>query len=55
MAVKRGKQIMIQDVPVDAHVIHELGDISALSGQHEFSGCVIHSVDSGAQLITGAH
>ena len=46
---------MFQYVPVDAHVIHELGDISTLPRQHEFSGCVVHTIDSGAQLDTGTH
>ena len=40
---------------MDAHVIRELGDIGTLSRQHEFSGCVIHTIDSGAQLVTGTH
>ena len=55
LPIKRGEQVMIQYVPVDAHVIHELGDISTLPRQHEFSGCVVHTIDSGAQLVTGTH
>ena len=30
LPIERGEQVMIQDVPIDAHVVHELGDISAL-------------------------
>ena len=44
---------MVQNAPVDAHVIHELGDISALPRQDEFGGCVVHSVDGRAQFVAG--
>ena len=46
---------MVQYVPIDAHVIHELGDISALPRQDEFGGCVVHSVDGRAQFVAGAY
>ena len=55
LPIERGEQVMIQYVPIDAHVIHELGDISTLPRQDEFSGCVVHTVDGRAQFITGAH
>ena len=55
LPIERGEQVVVQYVPIDAHVIHELGDISALPRQDEFSGCVVHSVDSRAQFVTGAH
>ena len=51
LPVERGEQVMIQYVPI----IHELGDISTLPHQDEFSGCVVHTVDGRAQLVTGAH
>ena len=55
LPIERGEQVVVQYVPIDAHVIHELGDIRALPRQDEFSGCVVHSVDGRAQLVTGAH
>ena len=30
LPIERGKEIMIQNVPIDAHVIHELRDVSTL-------------------------
>ena len=46
---------MVQYVSINAHVIHELGDISALPRQDEFGGCVVHSVDGRAQFVAGAY
>ena len=55
LPVERGEQVVVQYVPIDAHVIHELGDISALPRQDEFGGCVVHSVDGRAQFVAGAY
>ena len=55
LPVERGKQVVVQYVQIDAHVIQELGDISALPRQDEFGGCVVHSVNGRAQLVTGAY
>ena len=37
LPVKRGKQIMIQDVPVDAHVIQKLGGLALDTSLLSFS------------------
>ena len=46
---------MVQNVAVDAHVVHEFGDFGALFGEHHFTGCVIPSKDGVAQLTTTRH
>ena len=38
LSVESDQQILIQNVPVDAHVTHKLGDISALPGGDHLSG-----------------
>ena len=43
----------VQHVPVDAHVIHKVGDISALPGEDHFRG--IDAANRGAHLVTGSH
>ena len=55
LPVERGEQVVVQYVPINAHVIHELGDISALPRQDEFGRCVVHSVDGRAQFVAGAY
>ena len=46
---------MVQAVSIDAHVIHELGHVGTLSGEHYFSGVVIKTDDRRAHLIAGTH
>ena len=42
-AIERDQQILMQHVPIVAHVIHELGDISALPGEDHLGGGVSQS------------
>ena len=46
---------MIQHVSVEAHVVDELGNVSALPGEHHPSRGVIHARDGRAQLIASKH
>ena len=52
LPIKRGEQIVVQNVPINAHVIHELGDISALPRQDEFGGCVVNPVAHGCRRLS---
>ena len=54
LPTERGEQIVVQNVSINAHMVHEFGDVSALSRQDEFGGCVVHSVDGRAQFVAGA-
>ena len=36
---------MVEKIPVDAHVVHEPGHISALPGEHHFRGSVVDADD----------
>ena len=38
LPVQGSQQIVIQDVSIDAHVVHELGRVGTLFGEHHFSG-----------------
>ena len=38
LPVEGDQQILVQHVPVDAHVIHELGHISAMPGEDHLGG-----------------
>ena len=55
LPIERGEQVVVQYVPIDAHMVHEFGDVSALPRQDELSGCVVHSVDGRAQIVAGAY
>ena len=51
----KGSEIMVQEVAVDAHVIHELGYVSALSGEDHFHGDVIKTCDRRSHFVTSPH
>ena len=38
LPVKGSQQIMIEQISVDAHVIHELGHVGALPGENHLGG-----------------
>ena len=46
---------MIEQIPVDAHVTHELGHVSALPVEDHLSGGVINTDDRRAHLNAGSH
>ena len=55
LPIEGGKQVLIVQIPFDAHVIHELGHVSALPGEEHLSGSVINADDRKAHLVTGSH
>ena len=55
LPIKESQQIMIQDVAVDAHMVHELGHVGTLHVGHHFSGSVVNARDGRAHFGTGAH
>ena len=55
LPIKGSQQVMIQDVSVDAHVVHGLGHVSPLPGEHHFSGGVVNARDGRAHFVTSAH
>ena len=38
LPVKGGKQVVVQEVSIDAHVVYELGYVSTLPGEHHLRG-----------------
>ena len=54
LPIKGNEQVTVQEVTVDAHVIH-LGHISTLSGEHHLSGGVINAGDRRARYVAGTH
>ena len=55
LPVKRDKQILVKEVPIDAHVTHELGRVCTLLGADRLCGGVINAADRGAHLVAGSH
>ena len=55
LPTKGGKQVVVQEVAVDAHVVHQLGYISALPGKHHLCGGVINASDRQAHLVAGPY
>ena len=51
----KATRVLVQHVSVDAHVIHKLGDISALPGEDHLCGGVINAANRRARLVTGTH
>ena len=43
LPVEGGQQVVIQHVSVDAHMVRELGNVSALPGEHHLSRGVVHA------------
>ena len=59
LPVKSDQQVLVQHVPVDAHVVRELGDISVLPGEDHLGGerdqrCQSQSASSQARTVSHA-
>ena len=52
LPIKGSEQVMVKEVTVDAHVVHELGHVSALPGEHHLSD---KAGDRRAHFVAGAH
>ena len=55
LPIKRGKQIMIQYVPLMRMWYMSLETSAHCRVSTSSVGCVVHSIDGGAQLVTGTH
>ena len=51
---KGSPQIVVQDISMDAHVVHELRHVGTLSGEPHFSGGVVNAWNGPAHLVAGA-
>ena len=55
LPIKRDQQIVVQEVTIDAHVIHELGHARALPGEDHLREGMINATNHGAHLVAGSH
>ena len=55
LSVESDQQILVKEVPIDAHVIHELGHVCALPGGDHLRGGLINAANRGAHLVAGSH
>ena len=55
LPIKGSQQVMIKDVAVNAHVVNELGHVSALPGEHHSGGGLVNARDRRAHFIAGTH
>ena len=55
LPIKGSEQVLVEKIPVDAHVVHEHGHISALHGENHLGWGLIEADDRRAHLITGSN
>ena len=55
LSVNSDQEILVQQVPVDAHVMHKLGDISVFPGEDHLGGGVVNAANRRAHLVPGSH
>ena len=55
LPIRGSKQVLIEQISVDAHVVHELGHVSELLGENRDGGGVFNADDRGAHLVAGSH
>ena len=54
LPIERSEQVVVQDITVDAHVVHELGYVSTLPGEHHLCA-VINAGDRRAHFVGSTH
>ena len=52
---QEGQQVVVQDITVDVHVAHQLGDVRALSCGHHLSWHVVQPQNGVTKFASGPH
>ena len=55
LPVKGSQQVVVQDVAVDVHVVHRLGQVTTLPAEDHLRGGVVDADDRGAHFVASTH